>query len=196
MARTVNQDRRRELLNQAIGVLQRDGLGVSNTELAAALGLKRPTLLYYFPDRAILLEEALASMLAEQVAYVVEQMAQHEHPIDQLYAQVTSVHAFHHGREQRVVFLTQAIATVGAERMKQIIAIGNQAFEAHRTALVARIRDGIASGTVAACDPAALVSLCRSVVDGLMVQRVMLQEDLTPIHELLWSRLLAPLKKE
>jgi AcrR family transcriptional regulator len=196
MARTVNKDRRREILNEAIAVLQRDGLGLSNTELAKTLGLKRPTLLYYFPDRAALLEQALASMLAEQVAYVVERMSQHDHPLDQLYAQITAVHAFHHGREQRVLFLTQAIATSGSKRMKRIIEIGNLAFEAHRQALIGRIRDGIERGTIAECDPAALVSLVRSVVDGLMVQRVMLDADLAPIHELLWTRLLEPLKKE
>ncbi len=194
MPRTADIERREDLLERAIGVLQRDGVDISNAALAKALGLKRPTLLYYFPDRAALLEQALAHMLAEQVAFVVERMAEHDHPIDQLYAQVRAVHAFHHGREHRVVFLTQALASVGARRMPQIIEIGNRAFEQHRQALIARIRDGIDAGTIAPCDPDALVALCRSVVDGLMVQRVMTGLDLAPVHETLWERLLAPLK--
>ena len=82
----------------------------------------------------------------------------------------------------------------GKERTRNIVDIGNQAFEAHRQALTQRIREGIKAGIVAECDADSLIRICRAAIDGLMVQRVMTQCDLAPVHELLWDGLLAPLK--
>lgn len=194
MARPVNTEKRPQLVQKAIEVMRQEGINISNTRLAEALELKRPTLLYYFPERVAIFEQALADLLSEQVAFVVERMMKHDHPIDQLYEQVRSVHAFHHEREDRVVFLTQALAAAGAERTGEIIEIGNRAFEMHRQALTARIRAGIENGIIKPCDPDSLIRICRALVDGLMVQRVMTGCDLAPIHQLLWEGLLAPLK--
>ncbi len=195
MARPIDTEKRRELCQQAVDFLRKNGLDCSTSRLADGLGIKRPTLLYYFPDRVAIFEQALADMLAEQALFVVERMMKHEHPLDQLFAQVQAVHAFHHQREERVLFLTQALAVAGNERTRNIVHIGNQAFEAHRRALSKRIRDGIASGIIHDCDPDALIRMCRAVIDGLMVQRVMFEEDLGPVHQLLWKGLLEPLKR-
>jgi AcrR family transcriptional regulator len=196
MARPSEHDKRRELAARAVAVLQRKGLEISMTELADALEIKRPTLLYHFPTKAHIIEVALEELLTEQIAYVSERVAQHAHPIDRLYAQVRAVHAFHEGQEARVVFLTQAIATTAGERLSHIIAIGNRVATARREAAGKALRDGIAAGTVARCDVDALLALLRAVTDGLMVQRVMTGVDLKPVHELLWDRVLAPLKLE
>lgn len=194
MARPVDIEKRREIGAKAVEFLTEHGLDTSMAKLAEGLGLKRPTLLYYFPDRIAIFEQALAELLAEQAVFVVGQMAAHEHPIDQLFAQVKAVHAFHHEREERVLFLTQALAVGGKERTKNIVNIGNLAFETHRQALTQRIRDGIAAGQIADCDADSLIRICRATIDGLMVQRVMMQCDLAPVHKLLWDGLLAPLK--
>lgn len=194
MARPIDQDKRRALAKQAIEVMRLEGLSVSNTRLAEAMGIKRPTLLYYFPDRNRIVETALEELLTEQARFVVPRMAAFTHPIDQLYEQVRSVHAFHEGNEARLLFLSQAVATVGSERTAEIIKIGNLVFEAHRRALVARLERGIDQGTVRSCDPESLVRLCRAMIDGLVVQRVMTGCDLAPIHQLLWDSVLAPLK--
>jgi len=177
-------------------VLRREGVDVSMTRLAEALEIKRPTLLYHFPDRVRIVEMALEDLLMQQAVYVVGEMMKHTNPIDQLYAQVVSVHAFHEGREERLLFLTQALAAAGVERTGRIIEIGNQVFEAHRQALAARLREGVKNGTVKPCDEMSLIRLCRSIIDGLMVQRVMTGCDLAPIHTLLWESVLAPLKNE
>lgn len=165
------------------------------TSVAEGLGIKRPTLLYHFPDRAAIFEFALRSLLAEQAQFVLAKMMQHSHPIDQLYGQVCAVHEFHNGQEERTLFLTQAIALSGEERTKAFIQIGNQAFEMHRQALAQRIRNGIKEGTIHPCDPDALIHICRAMVDGLMLQRVMLDVDLAPVHKQLWDGLLSPLKR-
>lgn len=194
MARPAEPEKRLDLARQAVGVFARIGLDIPMSRLADELGIKRPTLLYHFPTRSHIVETALQDLLVEQAAYVLARIEEHEHPIDRLYAQVRAVHAFHHGREERITLLSQAIATSGG-RMSEIIEIGNRVFEAHRRAAADRIRKGIKAGTVKPCDADALVNLVRAVTDGLMVQRVMTGLALGPVHELLWTQLLRPLKR-
>ncbi len=195
MARTQDMDKRRQLAREAVVVLQRDGLDASTASLAAALGIKRPTLLYYFPTREAIVETALVDLLAEQAQFVLAKILEHDHPIDQLYAQVRAVHAFHHGHEARVVFLSQAIAAFGVGESK-VIEIGNAAFEAQRGEMRKRLRLAIRQGRMHACDPDALVRLVRATIDGLMVQRVMTGCDLAPVHKFLWQHVLRPLKRD
>jgi len=195
MARPPEPEKRLELARQAVEVLEREGLDISTSRLAEALGINRSTLLYHFPTRARIIETALEALLTEQAIFVLARIEQHSHPIDRLYAQLRAVHAFHAGREGRIVFMSQAIAASG-ERMASIIAVGNQVFEASRRAAADRIREGIASGTVADCDADALVNTIRAVTDGFMVQRVMTGLDLGPVHELIWEHLLRPLKRQ
>lgn len=194
MARPAEPEKRLELARQAVQVLEREGLDVPMSRLAEALEINRSTLLYHFPTRGQIVETALEALLTEQALFVLARIEEHTHPIDRLYAQLRAVHEFHHGREARVVFLSQAIAASG-ERMAEILAVGNRVFEAHRRAAAARIRKGVKDGIVKPCDADALVNLIRAVTDGLMVQRVMTGVDLAPVHELLWTQLLRPLKR-
>lgn len=193
MARPADPEKRRELARRAVAVLQREGLDVSTARLAAALRVKRPTLLYHFPTRSHVVEMALEDLLTQQAAYVLQRMGRVEHPVEQLYEQVRAVHAFHHGHESRMVFLTQAVAACAGERLGELVEAGNRVFEPFRQATLQRLRHGIRNGTVAPCDPEALMMLVRAMIDGLLVQRVMTRRSLTPAHELLWSHLLQPL---
>jgi AcrR family transcriptional regulator len=194
MARPVDIEKRRDLGRRAVEVLRTEGLDISNSRLAEALELKRPTLLYHFPSRAHLVERALEELLTEQMMFVMSRVNQHTHPIDRLYAQICAVHEFHRDREDRIVFLSQAIATTSRARMTEIIEVGNRVFAAQRAAATELLRAGIENGTVAPCDPDALVATIRAAQDGLMVQRVMNGVELAPIHEFLWTNLFRPLK--
>lgn len=196
MARPVDNERRRALAARAAAVLQKEGLNLSNAQLAERLELKRPTLLYYFPTKAAILESALEGLLAEQVGFVVERMEAHEHPLDQLGAQVRAVHAFHHDREGRMVFLTQAIASLGMDTAERFIRIGDQAFEAHRQLMKARLQAAMDEGRMHECDVDSLVRLVRSTVDGLMVQRFMTGCALEPVHDFFERHVLGPLKRD
>ena len=195
MARPAEPEKRLELAHEAALVLEREGLDISTSRLAEALGLNRSTLLYHFPSRARIIETALEALLMEQAIFVLARIDKHRHPIDRLYAQLRAVHEYHHGREARVVFLSQAIAASG-ERMAAILEVGNRVFEAHRRAAADLVREGIERGTVEPCDADALVNTVRALTDGLMVQRVMTGLDLAPVHELLWTNLLRPLKRK
>ena len=126
---------------------------------------------------------------------MLQQVDQFSHPIDRLYAQLCAVHAFHHGSEQRIVFLTQAIAATGGAQMQAIIEVGERVFEPHRRAAAERLREGIKAKTVAECDTDALMALVRAAQDGLLVQRLMNGIELAPVHEFLWKQVLSPLKR-
>jgi AcrR family transcriptional regulator len=181
------------MARNAVDVLARLGLGTPMSRLADELGVKRPTLHYHFPTRGHIVETALEELLTEQALFVMERVNRHEHPVDRLFAQICAVHEFHRGREERIVFLSQAIAASG-ERMSEIIEVGNRVFEAQRRAAVKLLEEGMAAGSVAPCDPEALVNVIRALTDGLMVQRVMTGVDLAPVHDFLWTHLLSPLK--
>jgi AcrR family transcriptional regulator len=196
MSRPPDPDKRRELARRAAEVMEREGVDMPIAQLADALGVKRPTLLYHFPTRADIVETALEDVLTEQANFVLARMAEHAHPIEQLYAQLRAVHEFHRGREQRMVFLSQAMATASRERVDALMEVGNRVFEPYRRAMAALIREGIEAGTVAPCDPDALVATVRALIDGLMVQRVMTGVELAPVHALIWERLLKPLVLE
>ncbi len=194
MARPPEPEKRRQLARRAVDVLQSLGMDAPMAQLAEELGLKRPTLLYHFPSRAHIVETALEDLLEEQATFVLARLERHEHPVDRLYAQLCAVHEFHHGREARLLFLTQAIATTDHEQLRKILDTGNRVFEAQRQAMAQRLREGIHRGAVAPCDVESLIALVRALVDGLMVQRVMTGLRLHPVHQLVWERVLAPLK--
>ncbi|MCB9648625.1 MAG: TetR family transcriptional regulator [Deltaproteobacteria bacterium] len=195
MARPIDNEKRRELARRAVAVLQAEGLDLSFAALAERLELKRPTLLYYFPTKASIIEAALEELLLAQAAFVIPRMEAEAHPLDQLLAQLVSVHAFHQGREDRVVFLSQAVASLGMAGAQRIIDIGNQVFEAQRQVMKGRLQTAIAEGRMHPCDVDALMALLRSTVDGMMVQRFMTGCDVAPVHRFFKERVLDPLRR-
>lgn len=194
MARPTEPEKRAALAREAVEVLQRDGVDVPIAQLADALGIKRPTLLYHFPTRSQIVEAALEELLIEQWKFVTARIEKEPHPIDRIYAQVRAVHEFHRGKESKLVFLTQALAATAGERLSEIVSRAAMVFESTRKANAERIRQGIRDGIVAPCDADAVVSLVRAVTDGLMLQRVTERVALAPVHEALWTLVLAPLK--
>lgn len=164
------------------------------SRLAVALEVKRPTLLYHFATRAEIVETALEQSLIEQATYVIAEVEKHEHPIDRMYAQLRAVHAFHEGQDERLTFLTQAIAVSGKERLDELISIGNRVFDARRRDTATRLRLGMERGIVGECEPEVLVAVMRALSDGLVIQRVMTGLALAPVHSLVWEQLLKPLK--
>ena len=164
------------------------------SRLATVLEVKRPTLLYHFPSKAHIVELALEDLLRDQAMYVVPKMMAVDHPIDRLFARLTAMHAFQAEQGERVLFLTQAIAALGGERLAEIIAVGDAVFAPYREASIKTLEEGMASGLVRPCDPRALMATIRALTDGLLVQRVMTGIELAPVHSFIWAHLLEPLK--
>lgn len=195
MARPREQGKRAEIAERAVAVLEREGLGISTEQLARAIGVKRPTLIYHFPTHTHVIEAVLATLLAEQMAFVETRVERHSHPIDRLYARLLAVAEFHRGREARILFLSQAVAVAGGPRAVEIVKRASEFFELDRRAMVARVERGIEDGLVEPCDARALIALLRSIIDGLTIQRVTTREPLEPVYRMIWERILAPLKK-
>ena len=78
--------------------------------------------------------------------------------------------------------------------MAELIKIGNEVFATYRDAAQAMLEEGIAKGTVAPCNPKAVMATVRALTDGLLIQRVMTGLDLEPVHQFIWAHILAPLK--
>ncbi len=194
MARPPEPEKRLELARRAVAVLQREGLDVSMSRLATVLEVKRPTLLYHFPTKGHIVEVALEDLLREQAEFVLARLAGIEHPVDRLYAQLCAMHEFQRGQESRVLFLSQAIAANGGERMAEIIAVGNRVFAPYREAALEMLRAGVAAGQLTPCNPEAVMATVRALTDGLLIQRVMTGLDLGPVHEFIWAHVLGPLK--
>ncbi|HSO40791.1 MAG TPA: hypothetical protein VLT33_50040 [Labilithrix sp.] len=195
MARPRDTDKRRELAQRAAAILEEKGLGISAEQLARELGINRTTLLYHFPTYAEIIQTVLGELLVEQAAFVEARVAEHEHPLDRLFARVRAAHSFHHGHDRRLLFLTQAVAVTGGAQVTEIIRGAADLFAPSRRALVQGLERGIEEGTVAPCDAKAVVALVRSVIDGLTIQHVTEGTSVEPVHRFLWEHVLAPLKR-
>lgn len=195
MARPRDTEGTRELALRAVGVLQRLGLTVSVEQLARELGVKRPTLLYRLPTYGKIIEIALSEMLLEQIAFVERRVSEHTHPIDRLRARMQAIYAFYTGRESRLLFLTQAVAVTGGGDAADLLRKVSSFFEGARVEMVSSVERGIEDGLVHACDAEALVSMVRSINDGLTIQRVVSPGGADRVLEMFWEKVLLPLKR-
>jgi TetR/AcrR family transcriptional regulator len=188
MPRRTDLARRAELAGAAVDVLRTRGMQTSMRELADALGIKRPTLYFYFSDlgamfRAVL--DPLNGALAEAVA---SRVRAHDHPIDRLRAAIDAALAFHRDRPQLVAGLGQlwALGGRGLERERR-------AMLAAREALVADLRAGIARNEVRPCDPERIVDLVLAFIAGAVASDVLGIAIDAPADELAHS-VLEPLR--
>jgi AcrR family transcriptional regulator len=172
MPRRPDLARRTELARAAFDVLQARGVGTSMRELADALGVKRPTLYFYFPDLHAVFETILDETYRAVAAYVLGRTAAHAHPLDRLHAVVDATLAFHRERPELIRGLLQLWAVSGRDP-QAMIERGRTSLRAARDALVADLRGGIARGEVVACDPERVVDLVLAVIDGMLVHHVL-----------------------
>jgi AcrR family transcriptional regulator len=162
------------------------------SDLAAALGLKRPTLYFYFRDLGGVLEVAMEDAQRRYLEHVMRKTEGIEHPIDQLIAIARATGEFQSGQRDLVVLLFQLWA-VGGSDPEKVIAKNREWTDPMRAGLVARLADGVARGAVAPCDPARVVDLVVATFDGALVAQVTRRAPPGPVMEELISRVLEPL---
>ncbi len=193
MPRRPDLARRAELAQAAFEVLRARGMQTSMRELADALGVKRPTLYFYFPDLGAVFETVLDTMYRALAEFVVARTRHVAHPLDRLRAMVDATIAFHRERPQLIGGLFQLWAmggrdfTVVLDRERRIVL-------AARDALVADLRAGIARKDVKACDPERIVDLVLAVVDGVLVHHVLGIARADGVIEEMADRILEPLR--
>jgi AcrR family transcriptional regulator len=172
MARRPDLARRTELAHAAFEVLRARGMQTSMRELADALGVKRPTLYFYFPDLGAVFETVLEQTYRELFATVAAAAEGVAHPLDRLRAVIDATIAFHRQRPQLIGGLFQLWA-MGGRDFASILERERRVVLAAREALVADLRAGIARHEVKSCDPERVVELVLAVVDGVLVHHVL-----------------------
>jgi AcrR family transcriptional regulator len=172
MPRRPDLARRAELATAAFDVLRTRGVQTSMSELADALGVKRPTLYFYFPDIGAVFEAVLEQTYQTHGALVIERMRSEPHPIDRLLALVDVTVNFHRERPQLIGGLFQLWA-MGGRDMATVMERGRRALQATREALIADLRAGIGRREVRGCEPEHVVDLVLAVLDGVLVHQVL-----------------------
>lgn len=193
MPRPPDLQRRAQLARAAFDVLRARGMQTSMRELAEALGVKRPTLYFYFPDLGAVFETVLDQMYQALAEAVVARTRQVDHPLDRLRAVVDATLAFHRERPQLIGGLFQLWA-VGGRDFTTVLDRERRIVVAARDALVADLRAGIARKDVKPCDPARTVDLVLAVVDGCLVHHVLGIARADDVIEELALRVIDPLR--
>lgn len=192
MARTVDLQRRSELVHQALEVLRTRGGRMTMTELARALGVKRPTLYFYFRDLTGLLHAAVDDVYRVQVGHLTARVAAVAHPVVALGELARAQVELQRGRRDLVLLLIQLWAAGGSDP-EELLARARTATAPLRAELVSRLAAGIERGLVAPCDPTRVVDLVLAVMDGVLVEEITRGASGAPVVDELWQRVLAPL---
>jgi len=196
MARPIDTARRSALLAQALEVLRARGPGrTTMSELATALGVKRPTLYFYFRDLSALLLAAVEDVYRGYAMHVGARLASIDHPIVALGELARATVEYQRERRELVILLFQLWAA-GDTDPEVLLARSRAVGEVLRADLVASLRAGVERGVVAPCDPERIVDLVLTVLDGTIVQSITrLGSDgaATATIDELWRQVLAPL---
>ena len=172
MPRRPDLARRSELAAAAFEILRTRGVQTSMRELADGLGVKRPTLYFYFPDLNSIFETVLDQTYQELAAFVITRTQAVDHPIDRLRTMVDATIQFHRDRPQLIGGLFQLWA-VGGRNMQALLDRERRVVSAVRDMLVGELRAAIAAKQVKACDPEHVIDLVLAVVDGVLVHHVL-----------------------
>jgi len=172
MPRRPDLARRAELARAAFEVLHARGMQTSMRELADALGVKRPTLYFYFPDLGAVFEAVLDQMYQSLAETVLARVREHAHPIDRLRAAIDATLEFHRQRPQLVAGLLQLWA-LGGHDLSTVLERERRGVLAARDALIADLRGGIARKEVRRCNPERVVDLVLAFLEGAVVHHVL-----------------------
>jgi len=193
MPRPPDLERRAQLARAAFDVLRARGMQTSMRELAEALGVKRPTLYFYFPDLGAVFETVLDQTYQALAEMVIARTRLVDNPLDRLRTVVDATLAFHRERPQLIGGLFQLWA-VGGRDFTTVLDRERRIVVAARDTLVADLRAGIARKEVKPCDPARIVELVLAVVDGVLVHHVLGIAHADDVIEELALRVIEPLR--
>jgi len=193
MPRRPDLARRAELATAAFEVLRTRGVQTSMRELADALGVKRPTLYFYFPDLGAVFESVLDQMYGELGAFVMARMNGVPHPLDRLRTVGQATLEFHRERPQLISGLLQLWSVSGRDFAK-LLDRESRIVEGSRAALVADLRAGIARKDVLPCDPDHVVGLVLAVLSGVLVHHVLGIARPDGVIEEMTARIIEPLR--
>jgi AcrR family transcriptional regulator len=197
VARKPDLEKRAELARRSLAWIAEHGVSkVTMRSLARGLGMKRPTLYWYYKDLGEIFDAIFEAILAEQAVFFAERLAPADHPLDHLAAYVRTTVDFGRPRRAQILAIFQLWAVSRAGAADQILARGRRFMEPIREALIAVVRGGIETGRIAETDPATLVDVVLTFCDGMAVQRITRNPDPTAAVELFCRAVLEPLRQE
>jgi len=195
VARKPDLEKRKTIAASAYAVMRERGVhNTSMSDIAKALGMKRPTLYWYFKDMEAIFEAVFEHILEDQARFVVGRVRDVSHPIDVMFEHMKAVHAYYDGQEDIILFLFQLWGVSASDEPGRAVDIMAKYFKPRRKAAKALLRQGIAKGLVAPCDPDAIVETMAALIDGVMVHKVANDMAIEPLYDTIWNHFLNPLK--
>lgn len=175
-------------------VRQRGTHDVTMSDLANALGMKRPTLYWYFRDLGHVFYTVLEQVLERQTRFIGERLARVEHPIDRLMAYADSVEAFFAREGPMLISLLSFWGASQGDQPNRVIEIAMRSFLPLRAFAIEALGDAVRERRAAPCDAAGIVDLVSVVIDGFLLHRVARGLTWDEIRHTLWDRVLGPLR--
>lgn len=200
MARNVDYKKREEIATAAFELIRAQGVqNTSMTDIARALEMKRPTLYWYFKDLGAIFEVVLRKLVIDLALHLEASQEGVDHPIDRLDTHIRAMHGYFSERRDIIPCLLElwgSSRTGSTLTTEQAADFLTQFALPRRQKMIASLREGIEAGTVAPCDPEAIVHMVVALVDGLLLQQLFYPpEHFPPIHEAFWTHTLKPLKR-
>lgn len=197
MGRPYDHEKRLSIAMGALDVLRERGLiGTSMSQIATALGMKRPTLYWYFPDLGAIFECALMHVREQEAAYVAERIQGHPHPVDLLNAFVRAEFSFYreYGHTDFLMLLMQFWAAGPPEHRDRFAELTFKQLAPLRAMMVHGFTMAIESGELKPCDPGALFDLVLCTMDGAMVHHITRGLEPELVADMLQTLVLEPLR--
>jgi len=193
--RPVSLERRRELALAAFEVVRARGThDVTMSDLAASLGMKRPTLYWYFRDLGHVFDVVLEHVLERQRDFIGERLARVDHPIDRLLAYADSVEAFFDREGPMLLSLLSFWGASQGDQPNRVIEIAMRSFLPLRAFAIEALDDAVRARRAAPCNAAGIVDLVSVVIDGFLLHRVARGLTWPEVRGSLWDRVLGPLR--
>ena len=196
MARTTDHARHDDIAWRAFEAIRARGIhGVSMSDVAADLGMKRSSLYWYFNGLDAIFEAVLERTLERLGTFVAAQVADADHPIALMSAWMEAVVAFYDDDPQLIGVLAQFWALGSSHNPDAVLERTRTFLQPILAGAVEMLEQGMAAGTVEPCDPPALVDLCVATVDGLLVHQVSRGVAPRPALRLFIDAVLTPLER-
>lgn len=171
MTRTGGEIRRHALIDEAIRAFGRDGYsGASLESIASAVGVRKQTLLYYFPTKDALLEaclEAAGRRVAKEIALALEGRETYWEKAE---AVIHAVFALAEEWPEFPMFVREA-GRLGAEGIERFTV----ALEPLRQRAIEFLQGGMDAGEIRKQDPALLLFMLYTAVIGSLTEASVLR---------------------
>ena len=171
MTRTGGTERRHQLIEEAIRSFGRDGYaGASLDEIATAVGIRKQTLLYYFPTKEALLEACLAAAGQRVAEALAEALAGKETYWERAEAVIHAVFRLAEQWPEFPMFVREA-GRLGPEAFERFTAV----LDPLRLRAIAFLETGMKEGEIRRQDPALLLFTLYTAVVGSLTEASVLR---------------------